>query len=115
MAQNIAARLDPERFGVKGCYLMGSTKNACAGPCSDIDLLIHFDGSAPQREALLLWLEGWSRCLDEMNFLLTGYRTGGLLDVHLLTEIDISRRTSYAVKIGATTDPARELAMGHLL
>jgi len=39
MAERIAARLDPRRFGVKGFYLIGSTKNATAGAASDIDLL----------------------------------------------------------------------------
>ena len=31
-AEAIASQLDPERFGVKGIYLFGSTKNATAGP-----------------------------------------------------------------------------------
>jgi hypothetical protein len=58
------------------------------------------------------WLEGWSLCLDEINFLRTGYRSGGLLDVHIITDADIERKSSYAVKIGAVTDAARPLAMG---
>jgi len=36
----------------------------------------------------------------------------GLLDVHFVTDEDIRNRTSYAVKIGAVTDAARELALG---
>ena len=60
---------------------------------------------------MLLWLEGWSRCLSEINFLRTGYRTEGLLDVHLITDADITARSSYAVKIDAITDPARKLPM----
>jgi hypothetical protein len=46
-----------------------------------------------------------------MNFLRTGYKTDGLLDVHLVTDEDIENHTSYASKIGAVTDPARALAM----
>ncbi len=111
-AEEIAATLDPERFGVKAIYLFGSTKNATAGPQSDIDLLIHFDGSKRQREDLTLWLEGWSLSLDEINERRTGYSTGGLLDVHLITDEDIKNRTSYAIKIGATTDAAFPLPMG---
>jgi hypothetical protein len=38
MAEHIASQLDPERFGVKGFYVFGSTKNATAGPGSDIDI-----------------------------------------------------------------------------
>ena len=111
MAQRIAAQLDPQMFGVKAFYLIGSTKNATAGPASDIDLLLHFQGTEEQRKELMLWLEGWSRCLAEINFLRTGYRTEGLLDVHLITDADIAERSSYAVKIDAITDPARKLPM----
>lgn len=111
MAQRIAGELDPRRFGVKAFYLFGSTKNATAGPASDIDILLHFQGTGEQRRDLCLWLEGWSRCLSEMNFLRTGYRTEGLLDVHLVTDKDIAERSSFAVKIDAVTDPARKLPM----
>ena len=111
MAQKIALELDPEKFGVKAFYLFGSTKNATAGAASDIDILLHFQGSAQQESDLLLWLEGWSRCLSEMNFLRTGYRTDGLLDVHIVTDKDISEHSSFAVKIDAITDPARRLPM----
>jgi len=111
MAEEIAAQIQPSRFGVKSMYVIGSTVNGTAGPGSDIDLLIHFKGSPEQREDLLLWLEGWSMSLSEMNFLKTGYRTGGLLDVHIITDEDIEAKTSYAVKIGAATDPARSLRM----
>jgi hypothetical protein len=46
-----------------------------------------------------------------MNYLRTGYETEGLLDVHLVTDEDIARQTSYAVKINAITDAARPLPM----
>ncbi len=111
MAQRIAAQLDAKKFGVKAFYLIGSTKNASAGPASDIDLLLHFEGNEEQRRDLLLWLEGWSRCLGEINFLRTGYRTEGLLDVHLVTDENIRARDSFAIKIDAITDPARQLPM----
>ncbi len=109
MAQHIAAQLDPKKFGVAGFYLFGSTKNATAGPGSDIDILIHFRGTPTQREQLGIWLDGWSKCLDEVNYRQTGYRSGGLLDVYIITDEDIANKTSYAVKIGAVTDAARPL------
>jgi predicted nucleotidyltransferase len=115
MAEHIASRIDPKRFGVQGFYVFGSTKNATAGLASDIDILIHFRGRKKQREDLAHWLEGWSLCLDELNYLRTGYRTGGLLDVHFVTDEDISNRTSFAVKIGAITDAARSLPVGTAL
>lgn len=112
MAERIAADLDPDRFGVAAVYVLGSTKNATAGPTSDIDLLIHFRGSDEQRTHLASWLEGWGRALSEINYLRTGYRTDNLLDVHIVTDEDVANRTSYASKIDAVTDPARELPLG---
>ena len=112
MAKKIADQLDPDRFGVKKIYIFGSTKNATAGPASDIDLLIHFNGSEKQKNDLLLWLEGWSLTLAEMNYLKTGYKSDGLLDIHIVTDEDIRKKTSYAVKIDAVTDAARELHIG---
>jgi len=112
MAESVAARLDSERFGVKALYLFGSTKNATSGPASDIDLLVHFAGTRKQRRDLEQWFEGWSLSLSEINYYRTGYRTDGLLDIHIITDEDIARRTSYAVKIDAVTDAARELPLG---
>ncbi|MCG3136762.1 MAG: hypothetical protein HJJLKODD_00598 [Phycisphaerae bacterium] len=111
MAEAIAAQLDGERFGVTALYIFGSTKNATAGPASDIDLLIHFCGSESQRHDLTGWLEGWSLSLSEQNYLRTGYRTAGLLDVCLITDEDIAQRSSYALKINAATDAARPLPL----
>ena len=111
MAEQIAARIDPVRFGVAALYLIGSAKNANAGPDSDIDLLVHFRGSPEQRQDLVSWLEGWSLSLDEVNFIRTGYRTGGLVDVHMVTDDEVSAKSGYAARIDAVTDPARPLAM----
>jgi pyruvate, water dikinase len=112
MAERIAAQLDPERFGVAALYVYGSTKNATAGPASDLDLLVHFRGTPEQRQTLEAWFGGWSLALAESNYLRTGYRSDGLLDVKLVGDDDIARQTSYAAKIGAVTDAARPLALG---
>ncbi len=111
-AERIAASLDPARFGVKAMYVIGSAKNATSGPASDIDLIVHVRGTAEQQSALEGWLEGWSLALSEMNWLRTGYRTEGLLDVHYVTDEDFAKGSSYAVKVGAVTDAARELPLG---
>ncbi len=111
MAERLARDVDHVGLGIQKMYLIGSVKNAVAGPASDIDLLVHTNGDEKQREALLVWLDGWSRCLSEVNFLKTGYRTDGLLDVHLISDEDIAQRSSYAVKIGAVTDAAYELPL----
>jgi len=109
MAELIAEQLDMARFGVKAIYVFGSTKNATAGPQSDIDLLIHFAGGFEQRQLLGAWLDGWNQCLVEMNYQRTGYKTDNILDVHYVTNQDIANKTSFAVKIGAVTDAAKPL------
>jgi hypothetical protein len=104
--------VDPICFGIKAMYVFGSTKNATAGPESDIDLIVHDAGDAEQRRMLSVWLDGWSLALAEMNYLRTGYKTDGLLDVEFVTDQDIANQTHYAAKIGAVTDAARLLQMG---
>jgi pyruvate, water dikinase len=110
--EEMAGRLDSVRFGVRGLYLFGSTKNATAGAESDIDILIHFTGNETQRKDLLNWLEGWSLSLSYANYQRTGKKTKGLLDIHLITDDDISSGNSYAAKIGAITDAARPISIG---
>ena len=112
MAERIAAEIDPQRFAVAAMYVFGSTKNANAGPSSDIDLLIHFRGDDQQRHDLETWLEGWSLCLGEINYLRTGYVNPDLLDAHIITDEDVEKRTSFAAKIGAVTDAALRLSVG---
>jgi predicted nucleotidyltransferase len=118
MAEEIAVQLDGSRFDVKAIYVFGSTKNATAGPASDIDLIVHVGDDQARRRELELWLKGWSMALAAVNFLRTGYETHELLDVHYVTDVDIADQRSYAAKIGAVTDAARPLPMstveGHL-
>ena len=110
MAESIASAMDLDRFGVKGIYLVGSTKNASAGPASDIDLILHFTGSESQKNDIATWLEGWGLCLDQINYSRTGYHSGdSLIDVHIVTDEDFRIKDSYAMMIGAVTDGARLL------
>lgn len=111
MAEKIAARLDAHKYGVKGLYIFGSTKNATAGPGSDIDLIAHIENNIEKKNELASWFDGWSLALSELNYLRTGYKTDGLLDVHFVTDEDIKKRDSYAAKIGAVTDAARPLKL----
>ena len=106
-ANIIAQKLDMGKFSVKAFYIIGSTKNANAGPASDIDLLVHFEGNPTQELELKAWFEGWSLCLSEMNFLKTGYKTDGLIDLHIVTDEDIKNKNSFATMIGAITDGAK--------
>jgi hypothetical protein len=97
---------------VRACYLIGSTKNATAGPCSDIDLIIHFHGDPAQRQSLLEELTRWNPILCEWNYRRTGRRCDELLDVHIVTDADVAGGSSFAVKIGAVSDGAWRLAVG---
>ncbi len=111
MAERVVANIEAEELGVEAVYLFGSTKNATAGPGSDIDLLIHFRGSSSQRHDLEHWLSGWSQALGEINHLKTGEPSRDLLDVHIITDEDIEKKSSYAVKINAATDAATPLPL----
>ena len=107
----MAELIPAEKFGVRGFYIFGSSKNTNAGPASDIDLLIHIAEDADV-DMLNLCFDGWSQCLSELNYLKTGYTSDGLLDLHYVTDEDIEKRTSFASKIGAITDPAKQLKIG---
>lgn len=111
MAEQIAEQVDLQTYGVKGIYLFGSTNNCTAKLNSDIDLLFHIDGNKAQREALDTLLSGWSMALSEINYLKTGYKTNGLLDVHYVTDKDIKDKTSFAIKINSVFDPASPLRL----
>lgn len=111
MAEQIANQIDMEAFSVKGIYLFGSTNNCTARLNSDIDLLIHFDGTVETKEKLNDWLLGWSLALSEMNYIKTGYKSDGLLDIHYITDQDIIDKTSYAIKINSIFDPAYPLRL----
>ena len=109
MAEQIAAKIDSARFGVKGFYLFGSTASGTAGPGSDIDIIIHFKGNESQRNELVTWLDGWSMSLAEINYMNTGYRLDKILDVHIITDEDIKNKDSFAIKINHPVDPAISL------
>lgn len=109
MAEQIAAKLDMDLFSVQGIYLFGSTNNGTARLNSDIDLLIHCTGTDLQKKELDTWLSGWSLALSEINYLKTGYKSEGLLDVHYVSDQDIQEKTSFAVKINSVYDPAYPL------
>lgn len=111
MAEQIASLVDMEAYDIKGIYLFGSTNSCTARLNSDIDLLIHFTGTEAQRKKLDTWLNGWSMALSEINYLKTGYKSDGLLDVHYVTDQDIVDKSSYAIKIGSIFDPAYPLRL----
>jgi len=103
--------MDPKRFGVVAVYITGSVNEWSAGPASDIDIIIHFRGTTKQREDLCAWLDEWSRKLDNENNDRTGYVTGGLLDVHLITDQDIDEKSSWAAHLDPLYGTAKKLEL----
>jgi len=111
-AEEIAESLDPELYGVKAVYLIGSTKDGNAGPASDIDILVHFSGTEEQLEKLNSFFQRWSKILDEENQERTGIISGGILDVHVITDEDIKNNTSWASHITSSYNTVRKLSLG---
>lgn len=107
MVDVMAEKLDLNKYSINALYLIGSVKNANAGPASDIDLLIHFSGEESQKSEITAWFEGWGLCLSEINLAKTGYGTNGLIDLHFITDEDIINKTSFASMINSVTDGAR--------
>jgi len=99
MVELIAGQLDAAKLGVEKMYVTGSTWHATAGPASDIDIIVLFAGSSQQENLLRAWFEGWSLCISEMNYVRTGYKTDGMIDLHIVTQKDIENKSSFAVMI----------------
>jgi hypothetical protein len=101
-AERIAATLDPVRFGIDQVYLFGSTETGQAGVGSDIDLIFVWNGNTDQREKLEAWLEGWSRCLAEVNFQLYGLPSEGVLDVKIWAPEQAKQQIQASWRAGQT-------------
>ncbi len=110
-AKEIAAAMDPELYGVKALYVVGSSKEFTAAAGSDIDIIVHFGGSEDQREDLLAWLKGWSSKLAAENCQRTGYKCDGLLDVHIITDADVEKKGSWATHLDSAYGKAKELPL----
>lgn len=109
ISEILASKMDMKRFGVKAIYLIGSSKNANAGPASDIDLMVHFVGDPNQLCQLKAWIEGWSYSLGYYNQLRTGHKVDQLIDLHIITDEEIRKKSSFAVLINGVNDRARLL------
>ena len=91
--------------------MVGSAIEYTAGQGSDIDLIVHHRGTEDQRDDLLSWLKGWSSKLAAENYMRTGYKCDGLLDVHIVTDKDIAEKGSWATHIDSVYGKAKELQL----
>jgi predicted nucleotidyltransferase len=107
----LGKQLEADRLGVKALYLVGSTKSGTAGPGSDIDLIVHFKGNETQRDQLMEWFEDEGKKLAEENEQKTGIQMDNILDVHLITDEDIDKKTSWATHITSQYMSARSIPL----
>lgn len=114
MAENMALKLDAERFGVKGIYLFGTVYNETAGPNSDIDLLIHFEGTDEQRKELDTWFEGWNLCLSQINYNRSGYYVEKFLDITYISESQFKDRKYYSDLMNPANHSSKKLSMNQV-
>ncbi|PLX05684.1 MAG: hypothetical protein C0594_06850 [Marinilabiliales bacterium] len=107
--ERLADQIDFNRYCIEAIYLIGSTKNASAGPGSDIDIIVHQETNDEflKQDLNKLFKEESIR-LAKINLEKTGYyMEDGLLDVHYIDNNDIKNKTSFAVMINSITDGAR--------
>lgn len=107
----LGKKLDGKEYGVKALYLIGSTKSGKAGPSSDIDIIVHFDGTEEQKEMLLEWFESEEKELIRENVERTGVQINFLLDIHFITDNDIKRNTSWATHINSRYMSAKKIPL----
>ena len=110
MAERIAASIPAGQLGLQEIYLMGNVQNGTSSLDSDIDLLIVFSGTESEKSELSRWFEGWSLCLDEINYLKNGLRRGGLLDIHLIDTAEITGTLQDNIRLVAG-GPAKKLVL----
>jgi len=103
--------LEPRDYGIAAIYLVGSTKEGTAGPMSDVDLIVQFEGSQRQKDDMMTFFLDWDRKLVEENRERTGASAEKLLDIHIITDQDIIDRSSWAAHITNLYNPARRLKL----
>lgn len=111
MAEALTELISFSYYGIHHVYLIGSVKDAKAGPKSDIDLLIHVTDDPDKEQLLKEWISGWGYALAQINYEKTGYWVdGSLIDLHLIHTAEIQNKTnSYASMIGSFHNSARLL------
>ena len=106
-ARYIAKKCPAKDLGIIAVYIIGSVKAGTAGPKSDIDLLIHYrDNNVKNKSLIENYFLGWDHSLTFENYRRTGINLDSLIEIHLITDEDIKKKTSYAVMIGSLENSA---------
>ncbi len=109
-AAMIAEHVDPDFFGLKALYLIGSTKNGKTGPKSDIDLLAHCIEDDARQKLVKTWIDGYGKCLSYVYEEMTGIEIpGSIIDLHIITDKDIEKKTSFASMLSSVSNSAKLL------
>ncbi len=111
MIDSILEHLDANRFGIKEIYLYGTVLDGTAGPKSDIDFVVIFDGTPEQKHDLTLWLEGWNLALGKINYNKTGFNISKFLDVSIFTEQELAENQYFADLIQKSNNTAKQLKL----
>lgn len=106
IASRICEFIPAEKFGISSIYIAGSTKNAQAGPASDIDLIVvHHSNNIKDATK---YFEGWSHAISIWNEQRTGIlQKDGLLDIHYLHENEIHSDNSWATMLRSDENSAK--------
>ena len=106
MANEICHYADFGDLQIQSVYIAGSTKNASAGPASDIDLIIVH--TAENTIKITEYFRGWSHCLASWNEMRTGIKQkDGLLDIHLLHKNELGSANSWATMLKSSENSAK--------
>jgi len=111
IAENIASKLDGQKYGVKSIYLFGTTFIKTATMNADVDLAVHFVGTEEQKMLLNQWFKGWNDSLADINYYQTGIRTEKFIDVFYITDEDIKDKTFYSELVNTSNNKSRLLQM----
>ncbi len=109
LIQVMAKNIDRQKCGIKKIYVLTSSIATNSRPYSDIDIIIHFDGSDVQKENLLLWLSAYNDCLSEINYLRSGHKIENFLDVKIITDFDYEHNTSIIRQMNSLKESYIEL------
>lgn len=109
MVEAFVSSIDTTRFGVVGIYITGSVLDGTAKPSSDIDLVVHFEGTETQKNELLIWCEGWNTVLSHINYNRSGFKIDKLLDILLVDENILDNNKFYADLLNPTKMKSKRL------
>lgn len=100
--------LDFDLYQIKKIYLAGSVKKMCAGPGSDIDLIIHDEGNIECRNMIKTWFSAWSAAAKSnpanKNFIEI---KDELFELHFISDENIANNDSFAVMTKSVMNSAK--------